>query len=152
MDTALQKQLHEGGGEDGIVHPVYNAQQEGLMAFYPKDWRVVVLMLLIILVRSPVLFASVGISVLLVVFASVSALLSHLSTSVTDVQGCRAAADALRSTHDRAALDADAAHLHAARWAARPRRRLLRLVAAPLGRCPRARRLGEGGLSCRCCA
>jgi hypothetical protein len=83
MDTALQKQLHEGGGEDGIVHPVYNAQQEGLMAFYPKDWRVVVLMLLIILVRSPVqqVFASVGISVLLVVFASVSALLSHLSIS-----------------------------------------------------------------------
>jgi len=43
MDTALQKQMNEGG-DTGVIIPIIDTSQEssGLMAFYPKDWRVVV--------------------------------------------------------------------------------------------------------------
>lgn len=44
MDTALQKQMAEGGADVGVVMPIVDTSQDltGLMAFYPKDWRVVV--------------------------------------------------------------------------------------------------------------
>lgn len=40
MDTALQKQMNEGGADTGVVMPIIDTHQDtqGLMAFYPKDW------------------------------------------------------------------------------------------------------------------
>lgn len=48
MDTALQKQMNEGGADTGVVMPIIDTHQDtqGLMAFYPKDWRVVVCVVL----------------------------------------------------------------------------------------------------------